>query len=62
MRAAEYESGELWTPNYLFKAGQNFAKAGDKKSAQAAFDKIEKEYANSTESMGAKRAQAELKY
>jgi predicted negative regulator of RcsB-dependent stress response len=61
-RAAEFKSGDLWTPNYLLKAGQDFMKSGDKKSAQAAFDEIEKKYANTSESNSARRALAELKY
>jgi predicted negative regulator of RcsB-dependent stress response len=59
-RAADYKSGELWTPGYLLKAGQNFAKAGDKKSAQAAFDEINQKFATSSENNIAKRSLAEL--
>jgi TolA-binding protein len=62
LRAAEYNSGDIWTPNYLLKAGQNFVKAGDKTSAQAAFEKIEKTYSNTPEVNSARRALAELKY
>jgi TolA-binding protein len=59
-RAADYKSSDLFTPGYLLKAGQNFAKASDKKSAQAAFDEINKKFANSTENNIAKRSLAEL--
>jgi predicted negative regulator of RcsB-dependent stress response len=59
-QAAAYKSGDLWTPAYLLRAGQNYAKAGDKKSAEAAYDQIEKQYANSSETSTAKRYRAEL--
>jgi TolA-binding protein len=59
-QAADFNSGDIWTPGYLLKAGQNFAKAGDKKSAQAAFDQIAKRFANSNENNIAKRSLAEL--
>jgi predicted negative regulator of RcsB-dependent stress response len=59
-KAASYKSGELWTPVYLLRAGQNYANAGDKKSAEAAYDRIEKQYANSSETNTAKRYRAEL--
>jgi tetratricopeptide (TPR) repeat protein len=59
-QAADYKSGDLWTPGYLLKAGQDYAKAGDTKSAQAAFDEITQKYANSVESNTAKRSLAEL--
>ena len=60
-QAADFKSGDIWTPGYLLKAGQNFAKAGDKKSAEAAFDAIAKNFGNSNENNIAKRSLAELR-
>jgi TolA-binding protein len=59
-QAADYNAGDLWTPGYLLKAGQDFVKAGDKKSAQAAFDEISQKFANTPESNAAKRSLAEI--
>jgi TolA-binding protein len=59
-QAADLKTGDLWTPSYLLKAGQAFAKAGDKKSAQAAFDEIDKQYPNSQEATVARRSLAEI--
>lgn len=61
-RAVEFTPDETWTPGYLLKAGQNFAKAGDKVSAEEAFGEIEKKFANSTDASAARRALAALKY
>ena len=60
--AAEKNPGEIWTSTYLLKAGQNFAKANDRASAQACFEEIEKKYNTSSEASIAKRSLAELKY
>jgi predicted negative regulator of RcsB-dependent stress response len=59
-QAAAYKSGDLWSPIYLLRAGQDYTKAGDKKSAEAAYDQIDKQYANSSENNTAKRFRAEL--
>ncbi len=59
-KAADFKSGDLWTPGYLLKAGQNFARAGDKTSAIADYDLIQKQYPNSAEGSPAKRYLAEL--
>jgi len=61
-QAADYKSGDFWTPGYLLKAGQNFAKAGDKKSAEAALSEIDKKYPTSSENSLAKRSLAEIRY
>jgi len=58
----EFTPDEIWTPDYLLKAGQNFAKAGDKVSAEEAFGEIEKKFANSADASTARRALAALKY
>ena len=59
-QAADFNSGDLWTPGYLLKAGHAYAKSGDKKSAQAAFDQISTEYPNSTEASAARRSLSEI--
>jgi tetratricopeptide (TPR) repeat protein len=59
-QAASYKSGDLWSPIYLLRAGQNYTKAGDTNSAEAAYEQIEKQYANSSEISAAKRFRAEL--
>jgi TolA-binding protein len=61
-QAAEVDPNDLWSPGYLLKAGQNFAKSNDKKSAQAVFSEIEKNYPNSQENSTARRSLAELNY
>jgi TolA-binding protein len=60
--AAEKSPDQIWTPNYLLKAGQNFAKAGSKNEAKEVLEEIGTKYATSTEAGPAKRTLAELQY
>jgi TolA-binding protein len=61
-QAADDTPNQIWTPSYLLKAGQNFAKAGNKDEARKVLEEIGTKYANSTESGAAKRTLAELQY
>jgi predicted negative regulator of RcsB-dependent stress response len=60
LRAADYSDGELWAANYLYKAGINFAKAGERDKAAAALNRIEEKYQNSPEYNPARRVLAEI--
>jgi TolA-binding protein len=61
MQAADLDPRDLWSPGYLLKAGNDFIQAGDKASAETAFDTIEKKYPNTSESTAARRSLAELR-
>ncbi len=57
-----YPDDNIWAPQHLLKAGINFAKAGDKKSAIEVYDEIEKKFSNSPEVNNARRLKAEISY
>jgi predicted negative regulator of RcsB-dependent stress response len=61
-KQAADNSSETGAPGYLLKAGEDFAKAGDKKSAKDVLDQIGIKYSNSLEAQTAKRTLAELEY
>jgi predicted negative regulator of RcsB-dependent stress response len=58
--ASRLSEGEYWAASYLYKAGLNYSRAGDKTRAAAAFKLIEEKYQNSSELSAARRALAEL--
>jgi TolA-binding protein len=60
MAAALYPE-EMWAPEYLLRAGWNFAAAGDDESARQAFNEIISKYAKSKELNTARRSLAEIK-
>jgi TolA-binding protein len=61
-QAAKDSPDQVWTPNYLLKAGENFAKAGSKNEAKEVLEELGTKYANSTEANTAKRILAGLQY
>jgi len=61
-KAADASEGEIWASNYLYKAGINYASAGEKEAARTAFKIIEEKYQNTAEYTLARRALAEISY
>lgn len=62
MEAAIIFPDELWAPDYLFRAGANFAAAGDTASAVIAYSEIDSSYGGSLQANRARRSLAEIKY
>ncbi len=61
-KAAEMGGDQAWASSFFLKAGQNFAKAGDKQQATEAFKTIEDKFQNALELPAARRALAEINY
>jgi len=59
-RAYEIYENPIFSPANLIKAGQNYAKAGDKTNASAAFKIIEEKFNTSSEAAAARRHLAEI--
>lgn len=62
MEAARIFPGKLWAPDYLLRAGINFAAAGDTTSAKIAYGEVDSSYGSSMQAGKARRSLAEINY